>query len=181
MENDDFRYPIGKEEELPEYEKPFDEALKHQLLFEIKTLPAHIENAIQNLDASQLATPYRANGWTLNQVVHHLADSHINAYVRFKLGLTKNNPVIKTYEQSLWADLSDTNLPVNISITLLYALHARWYQLMFDMTNDDWQKTIYHPERKMKISLWQLLKSYAWHGKHHTAHVLSLRQRMNWH
>jgi uncharacterized damage-inducible protein DinB len=180
-ENDDLRYPVGTENQQEEFEIPFQENLKISLLNEIKMLPTNLEYAIQNLDAAQLETPYRPHGWTIQKLVHHIADSHMNAYVRFKLGLTENNPVIKPYDQDAWANLADTKkLPVNISITLLHALHARWCGLMEEMDETQWQRTVYHPERELKISLWDLLKSYAWHGKHHTAHILRLRERMNW-
>ncbi|HSV10616.1 MAG TPA: putative metal-dependent hydrolase [Hanamia sp.] len=179
-EDQDFRYPIGKEDQQEEYALPFNEQLKRSLIDEIKMLPSNLEYAIQNLDAAQLEIPYRTGGWTVQQLVHHVADSHINAYVRFKLGLTEENPVIKPYDQDAWAKLPDTKLPINISITLLFSLHARWCELMDDMDETEWQRTIYHPEREIKISLWELLKSYAWHGKHHTAHILKLRERMNW-
>ena len=116
-------------------------------------LPSILEFAIQNLDDDQLDTPYRPDGWTVQQVVHHIADSHMNAYMRFKLGLTEDNPIIKPYDQEAWAILSDTKkLPINISLTLLHALHARWYQLMYDMPEDQWQRTVYHPERKIEIT-----------------------------
>lgn len=178
---EDFRYPIGKEDEQSAFESPFNEQLKRSLIDEIKMLPSNLEYAIQNLDEAQLQTSYRPGGWTIHQLVHHVADSHMNAYVRFKLGLTEENPVIKPYDQDAWANLPDSEkLPVNISITLLHALHARWCQLMTDMDETQWQRTIYHPERKIELSLWQLLKSYAWHGKHHTAQILKLRERMNW-
>jgi uncharacterized damage-inducible protein DinB len=178
---EDLRYPIGKEEEQEEYGSEYDEQLKIQLLTDIKMLPSGLEYAIQNLDAAQLETSYRPGGWTVKQLVHHVADSHINAYTRFKLGLTEDNPTIKPYDQEEWAKLSDTEkLPVNISLTLLHAVHARWCQLMSDLNESQWQRTIYHPERKVKITLWQLLKSYAWHSRHHTAHITKLRERMNW-
>jgi len=179
--DEDFRYPIGKEDQQEEFERPFNERLKRSLIGEIKMLPSNLEYAIQNLDEAQLQAPYRPGGWTIHQLVHHVADSHINAYVRFKLGLTEENPVIKPYEQDAWAKLPETQkLPVNISITLLHALHARWCQCMEERTEAEWQRTIYHPERKIELSLWELLKSYAWHGKHHTAQILRLRERMNW-
>ncbi len=178
---EDFRYPIGTENEQKEFEIPFNELLKRTLIDEIKMLPSNLEYAIQNLDEAQLQTPYRPAGWTIHQVIHHVADSHMNAYVRFKLGLTENTPVIKPYDQDAWSGLPDTKkLPVNISITLLHALHARWCECMDDMDEAQWQRTIFHPEREIKISLWELLKSYAWHGKHHTAHISTLRERMNW-
>jgi uncharacterized damage-inducible protein DinB len=179
--NDEIRFPIGKEEDQEGYKSDFNESLKSSLIEHIRILPVSLDYAIQNLDAAQLATPYREGGWTVNQLIHHVADSHINAYVRFKLALTEDVPVIKPYDQDLWAGLPDTQkLPVNISITLLHALHSRWCQCMDDMSETQWQRRMYHPERKVEITLWSLLKSYAWHGKHHTAHILSLRERMKW-
>ena len=179
--NDEVRFPIGKEEDQEGHNSDFSESLKSALIEDIRMLPVSLDYAIQNLDAAQLATPYRENGWTVNQLIHHVADSHINAYVRFKLALTEDTPVIKAYGQDLWAGLSDAQkLPVNISITLLHALHLRWCQCMDDVTEAQWQRSMYHPERKAEITLWSLLKSYAWHGKHHTAHILNLRERMKW-
>ena len=178
----DLRYPIGKVEDQPFAGKDaYSEKIKEAYLLDIQNCPGFLENALVNLDEHQLNTPYRDGGWTLKQVVHHVADSHMNAYVRFKLGLTENNPVIKPYDEAAWANLSDTeSLPVNVSLTLLHALHLRWVTLMKNMTEADWQRTIFHPEHKYSITLWNLLGSYAWHGKHHTAHVTSLRKRMNW-
>ena len=172
----DFRYPIGK------YElQPFSEALKEQWLTDIKFLPNAIENAVLNLDEQHLQTAYRDGGWTVHQVVHHVADSHMNAYIRFKLGYTENNPTIKPYEENDWTKLADVkNLPVNISITLLYALHQRWYEFLSCFTREDWEKTLIHPEHQKQFTLWYFLGSYAWHGRHHVAHINSLRERMNW-
>lgn len=180
-EDSDLRYPIGKESDQKEFRREFNEPLKTALIGDIRNLPSFLEFSIQNLDASQLKTPYRPEGWTVHQLVHHIADSHMNAYTRFKLGLTEDNPVIKPYDQDAWAELSDTNqLPVNISVTLLYALHARWCQFLEDITESQWQRTVYHPERKINITLWELLKSYAWHSRHHVAHINHLRKRMRW-
>ncbi len=184
MSNDseDLSLPIGKESEATYFNSLFDEKIKTELLHDIKMHPAQLEYAIQDLDEQQLETPYRPGGWTVKELVHHVADSHINAYVRFKLGLTELNPAIKPYDQDAWSKLPDTkNLPVNISLTLLHSLHARWYQLMYDMTDEQWQRTVYHPERQQTLSLWNLLKSYSWHSRHHTAHITSLRERMKWH
>ena len=140
-----------------------------------------MENSILNLDAAQLDTPYREGGWTVKQLIHHVADSHINAYCRFKLGLTEENPTIKPYEESLWAQLKDTeNLPVNVSITLLHAVHIRWVEVLVNISDEEFNRTVFHPEHKKEMSLWFLLGMYAWHSKHHTAHVTSLRERMNW-
>ena len=175
MQND-LRYPIGEYE--PEI---FSATIKEQWLSDIKFLPIAIETAITNLDEHQLKTPYRDGGWTVHQLVHHVADSHINAYCRFKLGYTEKNATIRPYEEKLWAMTTDVqNLPVNISITLLHALHARWYEFLKHFSDDEWEKTIYHPEHKKQFTLWHLLGMYAWHGLHHTAHITSLRIRKGW-
>ncbi|MDB5205378.1 MAG: putative metal-dependent hydrolase [Flavisolibacter sp.] len=173
----DFRYPIG------EYEpKPYTDELKDSWLAAIKFLPQAIEYAIINLDEAQLQTPYREGGWTVHQLVHHVADSHINAYCRFKLGYTENNPTIRTYEEKLWAATADVEqLPINISITLLHALHHRWYAFLKSFTTEDYQRTIYHPGHKKEFTLWHLLGMYAWHSEHHVAHITELRNRKGWH
>ncbi len=174
--NEDLKYPIGKY-----IAQPFSEKLLGEWLIDIKNLPRHLENAILNLDEVQLNRTYRDGGWSLKQVVHHVADSHINAYTRFKLGLTEDNPTIRPYDENAWAEMNDTkNLPVNISLTLLYALHARWYEILRHLTEADLNRTIFHPEHKKEMTLWFLLGMYAWHGRHHTAHVTSLRERMGW-
>ena len=173
---EDLRYPTGKY--TP---RPYSHTLKQERMNDIRFLPGLIENAILNLDEAQLQTPYRPDGWTVHQLIHHVADSHINAYCRFKLGLTEDNPVIKTYNEKLWAELKDTsNLPVNISITLLHALHARWHECIRELDEAGLQRTIHHPEYNKNITLWDLLGLYAWHGLHHVAHITSLRARMSW-
>lgn len=170
------RYPIGKY--VPQ---PFSDKQLQDWLDDINFLPKHLENAILNLDESQINTPYRPEGWTVRQLVHHVADSHINAYIRFKLALTEDNPTIKPYDQAAWANLIDTqNLPVNISLTLLYALHARWVEVLKNISVDEWNRTVFHPEQKKEITLWHLLGMYAWHSRHHVAHVTALRERMKW-
>lgn len=171
----DPRYPIGKYEP-----QPFSEAQKEKWLLDIKFLPGELERSLLNLDAAQLETPYRDGGWTVQRLVHHVADSHMNAYIRFKLGVTEENPTIKPYEEKLWAEQPDNQLPVNISITLLHALHQRWYTAIKDLKEADWNRTVVHPEHGRQMSLWFLLGLYAWHGKHHTAHITSLRERNNW-
>ena len=174
--SEELKFPIGKYEP-----KLFSESVKEEWLADIRFLPNALENAINNLDEQQLQTPYRIGGWTVHQVVHHVADSHINAYMRFKLGYTEENPSIKPYDEKLWANLADVeNLPVNVSITLLYALHQRWYEFLKHLTESDYQKTVYHPEHQKQFTLWQLLGLYAWHGRHHTGHITQLRSRMGW-
>jgi DinB superfamily len=171
------QYPIGQYEP-----QPFSARQKQEWLQDIQFLPGLLEQAIENLDNYQLDTPYRPDGWTVRQVVHHVADSHMNAYTRIKLGLTEKNPTIKPYEEGEWALLRDVEtVPVNISITLLYALHTRWYAAIRDVPDDDWKnRTVVHPQHGKQMTLWYLLGMYAWHGKHHVAHITSLRERNGW-
>ena len=174
MEN--LKYPIGKFEI-----EPFCEKKLAEYLMDIKFLPLQLESAVLNLDEAQLHTPYRPEGWTIHELVHHVADSHMQAYGRFKLGLTEDNPTIKPYDEAAWVTLADTkNLPINISFTLLHALHLRWLEILKNIKVEEWERTIYHPEYKVKSTLWDLLNYYSWHGRHHTAHILNLRKRMNW-
>jgi DinB superfamily len=175
MSTIDARYPIGKYEPAP-----YSATLKDDRVNDIKLLPMHIENALLNLDEIQQNTPYRDGGWTVKQLVHHVADSHMNAYIRFKLGLTENNPVIKPYEENLWAQLSDSSLPSNLSVTLLHALHARWYNLLLHVTDAEWNRTVVHPAQSKEITLWNLLGIYSWHSRHHTAHITVLREAKGW-
>jgi hypothetical protein len=172
----DLRYPIGKY-----IVQPFSQTQWEEWLNDIKFLPQHLEHAILNLDEAQLETPYREGGWTVKQLVHHVADSHMNAYIRFKLRLTEDSLLIKPYDENAWAQMPDTmQLPINISLTLLHALHARWYVILKTMSREDLDKTAYHPEHKKDFSLWELLGLYAWHSRHHTAHITALKERMGW-
>jgi uncharacterized damage-inducible protein DinB len=160
---------------------PFSQEEKEACLADILFLPRMLEYAVLNLNDDQIQTPYRDGGWTVNQVIHHVADSHMNAFIRFKLGLTEDNPTIKPYIQSAWGETADvTAVPVNLSITLLHSLHHRWYELLKTISDEQWERTIYHPEQERKITLWELLLIYAWHGKHHAAHVTNLREQMGW-
>ena len=173
---EELRYPTGKYQP-----QPFSEKQKEKWLNDLKFLPQELELAIQNLDEAQLQTPYREDGWTVQQLVHHVADSHINAYMRFKLGLTENNPPIKPYEEKEWAKLDDVNtVPINVSITLLHALHRRWVATIKNLSDEQWERTVFHPERKKEMTLWYLLGMYAWHGKHHVKHITALRERNGW-
>lgn len=167
-------YPIGK------YEPgDFSEAALKERLVSIESLPSALEHAVINLDAAQLELSYREGGWNIRQIVHHVADSHLNAYCRFKLGYTEDNPSIKPYDQDAWSVLADVkNEPINISLTLLHALHRRWHRFLLSITKDDWEnKTVFHPEYKKEMTLWYLLGMYTWHGKHHTAQINALRER----
>lgn len=172
----DLRYPIGQY--MPE---PYSENKREEWLADIQFLPQAIEQAILNLDEAQLQTPYRDGGWTIHQLVHHVADSHLNAYCRFKLGYTETTPAIRPYDEKEWAKTTDVQtLPVNISITLLHALHLRWHTFLKSFTGADFQRTVYHPEHKKEFTLWHFLGMYAWHSRHHVAHITALRQRKNW-
>ena len=171
----DPRYPIGKYEP-----KPYSQQQKEQWLNDLKFLPTDLEMAVTNLDEFQLDTPYREGGWTVKQLVHHVADSHANAYIRFKLGLTEDNPPVKPYNEKEWALLNDVQtVPINVSLTWLHAMHQRWVATIKDLTHEQWQRTVLHPQHN-EISLWFLLGMYAWHGKHHTAHITTLREQNNW-
>lgn len=175
MQND-LRYPIGKYEP-----KAFSKEQKEEWLADIKFLPGILENVLSNLDEQQLNTAYRDGGWTVHQLTHHIADSHLNAYCRFKLGYTEDNPAIRPYEEKAWATTADVQtLPINISLTLLHALHQRWSTFLESFTNADWQRTVVHPEQGKQLTLWHLLGLYSWHGRHHTAHITSLKERMGW-
>ena len=173
---EDLKYPIGKYKE-----QPFSQSQLKEWLLDIEVLPKALEYALVNLDAEQLEVPYRPDGWNSRQVVHHVADSHMNAFIRFKLGLTENRPDIKPYDEAKWALLSDAqHVPINISNTLLFALHARWLEVLKNITDEEWLRTVYHTEYKKEMTLWYLLGMYAWHGKHHTAHINNLREKMGW-
>ena len=175
MTNDP-RYPIGKYEP-----QPFSEELKQKFILDIQFLPEELERALLNLDQAQLATPYREGGWSVIQLVHHVADSHMNAYIRLKLAITENNPTIKPYDEKAWAELPDNNqVPVNVSITLLHALHQRWTATLKNLSENDWNRTVIHPASGIEMSVWFLLGLYAWHGKHHTKHITALKKSKGW-
>lgn len=170
-------YPIGRfqipEKYMPEMQDAWIDA--------IEALPGWLDIVIQNLDEHQLQTPYREGGWTIHQVIHHIADSHMNAFIRLKLALSEDSPTVKPYDEKIWADMPDVEtVPVNISITLLHALHRRWGQLLRNMEPEDWERTIYHPEHERYIPVWEMTDQYAWHGRHHMEQVRHLRERNNW-
>ena len=139
-----------------------------------------MRSAVQGLSTPQLDTPYRPEGWTVRQVVHHVPDSHMNAYIRFKLALTEPEPKIRPYKEAEWAKLPDTAVtPIEVSLQLLAALHSRWVDLLQNMQPSDFERTLYHPERGV-VTLEHMLAMYAWHSGHHLAHINTLRERMNW-
>ena len=174
-ELDDFRYPIGKFNPAS-VGGPAESAAQIESL---RQLPAQLRVALTGLDEAGLDTPYREGGWTVRQVVHHLADSHMNSYLRFKLALTEDWPTIKTYKEGDWAKLADSKAPVEGSLLLIGALHERWAELLKTMTDEDFAKGFNHPENG-KQGLGKALAIYEWHGRHHTAHITKLRERNGW-
>ncbi len=173
---EDPRYPIGK----------FDQSItvtikmRNDFIKTIEALPLQLRMEVENLSQKQLDTPYRDGGWTIRQVVHHLPDSHINCYVRFKLALTEDNPQINTYEEHLWAELQDSfKTPIDVSLSLLESLHKRWAILLRSLTDKQFEKTFQHPEWG-NITLSKTLALYAWHSKHHLAHITELKKKMGW-
>ena len=146
---------------------------------QIRATPSRIRTALGGLVERQLDTPYRPGGWTLRQVAHHLPDSHLNAYIRCKLALTEDVPTIKPYDEAAWARLQDSRLPVDVSLTLLDSVHQRWVVLLESLSEAQWERTFVHPEVGV-TRLDQLVALYSWHGRHHEAHVTSLRDRMGW-
>jgi len=172
----DPRYPIGKFH----YESPPSEDQRSKFIGEIEQTPAAIRAAIQGLSPEQLDTPYREGGWSVRQVVHHVPESHMNAYIRFKLALTEDEPTIKPYAEDRWARLADVQTtPIEVSLVLLESLHMRWVRLLRSLDGADWKRNFKHPELGL-VPLEKNLALYAWHGKHHTAHITELRKRMGW-
>jgi uncharacterized damage-inducible protein DinB len=174
---DDPRYPLGPFS----YRGPQTPAQRLDCIARIAAASAGLRNAVAGLSDPQLDTPYREGGWTVRQVVHHVPDSHLNAYTRFRLTLTEPTPTIKPYIEHLWAELPDArSAPVEISLALLEALHRRWVSLLRSLGPADWELRFLHPEHGREWSLDEALAMYAWHGEHHTAHVTRLRDRMGW-
>jgi uncharacterized damage-inducible protein DinB len=172
----DLRYPIGKFE----MKGVVTEAQRSELIQQIAEAPAKLRAAVKGLSEPQLDTPYRPEGWTVRQLVHHVPDSHLNAYIRFKLAITEEKPTIKTYEEKLWSELQDARTaPIEISLALLDALHKRWVIFLQSLNPPDFARQLHHPELGT-MNLDTLLRLYAWHGRHHVAHITSLRERMNW-
>jgi uncharacterized damage-inducible protein DinB len=172
----DLRYPIGPFQPGP----PPDVAQRLDLISQMAEMTQRLRAAIANLSESQLDTPYRPGGWTVRQVVHHLADAHMNWYVRTKLALTEDEPLVKTYEETGWAELHDARTaPVEASLTLLDGLQPRWVDLFRSLSDEQWQRTMQHPERGL-LALDATLEMMVWHARHHTAHIVELRNRMGW-
>jgi hypothetical protein len=172
----DPRYPIGKFH----WSGKATAREREERIAQIAACPADMRAAVRGLNETQLDTPYREGGWTVRQVVHHVPDSHMNAYVRFKLGLTEDKPTIKPYEENSWAQLADSRTaPVEVSLALLERLHERWVMVLRAMSEKDFARLINHPESGVQL-LDRMLALYAWHGRHHVAHVTSLRERQGW-
>ncbi len=173
---EDLRYPIGKfsarESHTPEEIKTF--------IQRIETLPSKLEAAIEGFSHQQLDTPYREGGWTVRQVVHHVADSHMNAFIRVKWMLTEETPVIKAYNEKLWAETGETKSEPALSLALIKALHAKWVTLLKSLSQDQLQKQFIHPDTKKHVVLHNLIGMYAWHGDHHLAHITELKKRQGW-
>lgn len=172
----DLRYPIGPFK----FEGPLTDRQRRAFIDQIEEAPARLREAVASLSEDQLDTPYRPDGWTVRQVAHHIPDSHLNSYVRFRLALTEEAPTIKTYREDRWAELADArSSPIELSLSLLDALHKRWVVLLRAMTSDDFGKSFMHPELG-EVSLDKNVSLYAWHGRHHIAHITSLCDRMGW-
>jgi uncharacterized damage-inducible protein DinB len=172
----DLQYPIG----TFDFQAPLTEDDKRKCLDDIAHAPADLRAAVSGLSEDQLDTPYRPAGWSVRQVVHHVPDSHMNAYVRFKLALTEEEPTIKPYAEDRWAVLADTRTtPIEVSLMLLESLHTRWMRLLGSLAAADWKRTFRHPDLGL-MNLEKTLALYSWHGRHHVAHITSLRERSGW-
>jgi uncharacterized damage-inducible protein DinB len=172
----DPRFPIGKFH----FAGSLTEEQKNSSIDDIARTPANLRAAVNGLSPQQLDTPYRDGGWTVRQVAHHVPDSHLNAYVRFKLALTEDQPTIKPYAEDRWANLPDTGAtPIEVSLAMLDSLHDRWVRLLQSFTPQEWKRTFRHPELGL-VSLEKNLALYAWHGRHHVAHITALRARNGW-
>ncbi len=173
----DLRFPIGPFA----YDGAMTDARRAECVARIAAAPARFRAAVAGLDDARLDTPYRPGGWTVRQVAHHLPDSHLHAYTRIRLALTEETPTIKPYDETRWAELPDArSLPVDVSLALLDALHARWVPLMQQLDATAAGRQLRHPELKRLMTIDELIAMYAWHGEHHAAHVTGLRQRMGW-
>jgi len=176
MDQENLKYPIGRYQ----LEDKINKTSIENWIKEIELLPQKLSEAVKGLKKDQLQTPYRPDGWTIQQVIHHIADSHMNAYNRFKLALTENKPIVKPYDEKLWAELPDSKLvDVNVSLDLIKSLHKRWTTLLRHLSEEELNKEFLHPESGMK-NLKETICNYAWHGNHHLARITFLKQKMNW-
>jgi uncharacterized damage-inducible protein DinB len=173
---EDLRYPIGKFE----YKGVATPQQREEFIQSIARIPEKMRKTVDSLNAEQLSTPYRPGGWNVRQVVHHVPDSHLNAYTRFRLALTEEDPTIRSYMEDRWAELADSrNAPIDYSLDLLEALHKRWVFMLESISDREWSRTFRHPELGL-VTLDRNLALYSWHGAHHIAQIESLRKRMNW-
>jgi uncharacterized damage-inducible protein DinB len=172
---DDLRYPVGRFR-APAAHTP---SFRVEQIHTLRMLPERLREAVSGLNDTQLDTPYREGGWAVRQVVHHVADSHANCYIRFKLALTEDWPTIKPYDQAAWARLADSRLPIDGSLVFLESLHARWVALLESLTDADFERGYNHPENGRQ-TLATALALYGWHSLHHTAHITGLRARQGW-
>jgi hypothetical protein len=176
MMSEDLRYPVGKFKKI----EKIDDNLRAQYLKTIAELPKKLRNAIDGLSDEQLETEYRPQGWTVKQVIHHIADSHANSLIRFKLALTEETPMIKPYMEDKWAELVDSkHAPVELSLNQIDSIHGRWSLVLNAMTAEDFDRKLFHPEHG-ETDLNYMLSLYDWHCKHHLAHITELKKRNNW-
>lgn len=176
METVDLRYPVGKFVSR----ETITNAERSSFILQIAEAPLKLREAVHGLTDTQLDTPYRPGGWTVRQVVHHVPDSHLNAYIRCKLTVAEDNPAIKPYDQQIWAELPEAKTaPVEMSLTLMESLHQRWVAFLKSLKPSDFSRTFIHPESGAHNLDW-LVQMYAWHGRHHIAHITSLRERLRW-
>lgn len=174
--SEELKYPVGK----AQIETGLSEARRNDLIAQIAAAPANLRKAVKGLTQQQIDTPYRPEGWTVRQVVHHVPDSHMNAFIRFKLALTENNPTIKPYDESQWALLADAKSEdLETSLCLLECVHKRWDLVLRAMSEEDFKRPLVHPENG-PMTLEKMLCLYAWHSRHHVAHVTKLREKNGW-
>lgn len=173
---EELRYPVGKFAPKDSYSNDEIESF----ISEIEALPVKLESAIKDFSRAQFEMPYRDGGWTIRQVIHHVADSHMNAYIRFKWTLTEDKPTIKAYNEKLWAETTEVLAEPALSVALIKALHAKWIVLLKGLSTSDFQKSFIHPETHKEVTLQRLTATYAWHGRNHLAHITSLKERIKW-
>jgi hypothetical protein len=176
MTVDELRYPVGRFTAAPEWTP----AVRAAAIDDIARLPARMRAAVEGLDEQQLDVPYRPGGWTVRQVVHHVADSHMHGLMRIKLALTEETPTIKPYDENAFATLPDMRLPIEVSLNLLASLHVRWVALYEGLSGEQFSRSFHHPQLEETITLEHHAQMYAWHSRHHVAHVTALRRRQGW-
>ncbi len=173
---ENLKYPVGRFD----WSRQVSKEDRIKAIQTIAAFPAKMRDAVKSLNDAQLNTPYRPDGWTIRQVVHHCPDSHMNAYIRFKLALTENSPTIKPYEQTEWAKLPDSKLDPEVSLQLIESVHKRWVTIMENMTDEEWELGWIHPDHNAFQAMKQVVTLYGWHCEHHRAHITRLKDRMGW-